>query len=168
MVGLAVFAGSYLVSSRRPALATAATPAGAVAEPAGSTVDDRLMLVVLPFEDLGGSGDPFTSGLSEEVRSRLASLDGLGVISRTTSRRFAANRPPVPELAAELAVDYVVDGTVRWETTEAGERRVRVTPQLVLAAQDRQLWTHSYDATVADVLEVWDSSGAAATLTRTP
>jgi TolB-like protein/Flp pilus assembly protein TadD len=153
---LAVFAASYLLNASRSRPADRVAPAAVTTTPqqAGAATADRLLLVVLPFEDLSGSGDPFTAGLSEEIRSRLASLDGLGVISRATSRKFAEDRPPVPDLAEELGVDYVVDGTVRWQTSASGEWQVRVTPQLILAAEDRQLWTHSYDSTLADVLDL--------------
>jgi tetratricopeptide (TPR) repeat protein len=57
-------------------------------------------------------------------------------------------------MAAELGVDYVLDGTVRWQDSADGTRKVRVTPQLVLAQDDRQIWTNTYDAVLADVFTV--------------
>ncbi|HEX2463713.1 MAG TPA: hypothetical protein VHR17_03745 [Thermoanaerobaculia bacterium] len=111
------------------------------------------MLAVLPFENLGAPEDAyFTDGIGEEIRSRLATIEGLGVISRTTARRFRGeDRPPLEAIAKELAVDFVVEGTVRWQTEEDGTRRVRVTPQLVRVADDVEVWTASYDAVLADV-----------------
>jgi serine/threonine protein kinase len=78
--------------------------------------DTRRMIVVLPFENLGASGDEyFAAGLTEEITSRLATVPGLGVISRTSAMQYKDDRPPLREIGQQLGVDYVLEGTVRWE-----------------------------------------------------
>ncbi len=117
--------------------------------------DGRLMLAVLPFENLGDPEDEyFADGISEEIRSRLAMLDGLGVVSRTTARQFKADRPPLPEIARELKVDYIVEGTVRWQPGPDGGHQVRVSPQLIRVSQDRTVWAESYTSVPANIFEV--------------
>jgi tetratricopeptide (TPR) repeat protein len=71
-------------------------------------------IVVLPFEDLGPASD-FASGLAEELSSRLAVLHGLDVISRNSADRYAKSGKSTKDIGAELRVDYIMSGTVRWE-----------------------------------------------------
>ncbi|HVS61971.1 MAG TPA: protein kinase [Thermoanaerobaculia bacterium] len=122
---------------------------------AGEADITRTMIAVLPFENLGDPADGyFTDGIAEEIRSQLARLEGLGVISRSSTAQYRKGRPPMGRIGEELGVEYVLDGTVRWQPSPDGPSRVRVTPQLVRVAEDTQVWTESYDATVADIFRV--------------
>jgi TolB-like protein/DNA-binding winged helix-turn-helix (wHTH) protein len=107
-------------------------------------------IAVLPFENL--TPDPangfFTDGMHEEILSTLAGrAPDLEVISRTTMMLYRATPKPVTQIAKELGVTHVLEGTVRRE----GDK-VRVTLQLVDARTDRQLWMESFDRTLADAM----------------
>jgi TolB-like protein/DNA-binding winged helix-turn-helix (wHTH) protein len=107
-------------------------------------------IAVLPFENL--SSDPaigfFTDGIHEEILSTLAGrAPDLEVISRTTMMLYRATPKPVTQIAKELGVTHVLEGTVRREGDQ-----VRVTLQLVDARSDHQLWMESFDRTLADAM----------------
>ncbi|MCI0402423.1 MAG: protein kinase [Acidobacteria bacterium] len=106
-------------------------------------------IAVLPLENL--SADPeeeyFVDGMTEELISQLAQISALKVISRTSVMQYKKARKPLPEIARELDVDAVVEGSVR----RAGNR-VRITAQLVHAPSDRHLWAKSYERDLSDVL----------------
>ncbi|HEX9285749.1 MAG TPA: protein kinase [Thermoanaerobaculia bacterium] len=106
-------------------------------------------LVVLPLENL--SRDPeqgfFSDGMTEELIAELGKIRALRVISRTSAMRYRRTTKSVPEIAGELGVDGVVEGSV----LRSGGR-VRVTAQLIHAATDRHLWSESYERDLKDVL----------------
>lgn len=106
-------------------------------------------IAVLPFENL--SGDPgqeyFADGMTEELVTDLGEISGLRVISRQSVMRFKGSRKPLPDIARELGVDAIVEGTV----SRSGNH-VRITANLLHARTDRHLWANSYDSELADVL----------------
>ena len=110
---------------------------------------DVRSLAVLPLDNL--SGDPnqdyFSDGMTEALISKLGMIAGLRVISRTSVMQYKAARRPLPEIARELNVDAVVEGSSQL----VGEH-VRVTVQLIEAATDHHLWSGSYDGELRDVL----------------
>jgi adenylate cyclase len=111
------------------------------------------MLAVLPFKTVGHPEDGyFADGVTEEITSRLASLRGLGVISRTSTDQYRTSNKPLREIARELGVQYVLEGSVRWERPGGGARHVRVTPQLIRVSDDSHLWAQRYDADADSVL----------------
>jgi TolB-like protein/Flp pilus assembly protein TadD len=142
LVALAV-AGAYAIVSR-------------VYSPhEGSRDADLKMLVVLPFENLGHpENDYFADGMTEEITSRLAALSGLGVISRTSAIQYKGAAKPIKVIGQELDVDYVLEGTVRWDEVSDGEARVRVTPQLIRVTDDTHVWTDQYDRVLRDIFSV--------------
>jgi serine/threonine protein kinase/tetratricopeptide (TPR) repeat protein len=106
----------------------------------------KKMLVVLPFENLGAPEDEyFADGIAEEITSRLAAIKDLGVISRTSALHFKNSNKTVQEIGGELKVDYILEGTVKWERESGGGSRVRVTPRLIRVADDSHVWTERYD-----------------------
>jgi len=127
-----------------------------VAGPADSgPVAERKMLVVLPFENLGMADDDyFAAGITEEITSRLAALSGLGVISRTSALHYEDTDKTIRQIGSELGVDYVLEGTVRWEHVVEGESRVRVTPQLIRVSDDTHLWSDRYDHELTNIFAV--------------
>jgi serine/threonine-protein kinase len=113
------------------------------------------MLAVLPFKNLGPSEDAyFADGITEELTSRLASVSGLGVISRTSADQYRDSRKPLREIARDLGANYVLEGSVRWERLPNGRGRVRVTPQLIRVRDDNHLWSHRYDEELSSVFDV--------------
>jgi TolB-like protein/Tfp pilus assembly protein PilF len=111
----------------------------------------KKMLAVLPLEDLGGnaSEEYFVDGLTEELISHLGQLDPkrLGVIARTSAIQYRATKKPIGQIAKELNVGYVLEGSVRREG-----QRVRITAQLIEAQDQTHLWSASYDRNLDDVL----------------
>jgi TolB-like protein/Flp pilus assembly protein TadD len=110
-------------------------------------------LAVLPLENL--SGDPqqdyFSDGMTEELIATLGKLSALRVTSRTSVMRYKKTDKTLPEIAQELNVDAVIEGSV----LRAGDR-VRITAQLIQAATDRHLWAETYDRDLRDVLTLQD------------
>lgn len=116
------------------------------APPAG-----RSMLAVLPFENF--TGDPtqeyFSDGLTEEMISQLGNLDPahLGIIARTSVMHYKHLQEPLTQIAKELGVQYVIEGSVR---RDAG--RVRITAQLIQTKDQTHLWARQYDRDVNNLL----------------
>jgi len=106
-------------------------------------------IAVLPLENLSGdpSQDYFVDGMTDALITELAQIGRLRVISRTSMMRYRGTRKPLPEIARELNVEAVVEGTV----VRVGPR-VRLTAQLIHAPTDRHLWARSYDRELRDVL----------------
>ncbi len=114
----------------------------------------KKLLAVLPFENLCGdtAQEYFADGLTEEMISRLSQLNPkrLGVIARTSAIQYKAPKKSIREIADELRVDYVLEGSVRCQ----GHRRVRITGQLIEAREQTHLWSASYNRELRNVLEV--------------
>src|SRR6204780_5122457 len=106
-------------------------------------------LAVLPFESLSNdaSQDYFADGMTDELISDLGQISALRVISRTSVMGYKHARKPLPQIARELNVDAVVEGTV----LRFGDR-VRITAQLIEAATDKHLWSQSYEGELKDTL----------------
>jgi TolB-like protein/Flp pilus assembly protein TadD len=137
----------------RPEAPTDRGPAGS-ADSAAATGTETPVIVVLPFQNRGSSEDEyFADGMTDEITTRLAGVSGLRVISSSSARQYKKNRPPMKQIAEELGVDYVLDGSVRWARGDSGSR-VRITPQLVRTADDTQLWADSYDRVIEDVFAI--------------
>ncbi|MGA8554428.1 MAG: winged helix-turn-helix domain-containing protein [Candidatus Acidiferrales bacterium] len=106
-------------------------------------------LAVLPLESLSNdaSQDYFADGMTDELISDLGQISALRVISRTSVMAYKHARKPLPQIAHELNVDAVVEGTV----LRSGDR-VRITAQLIEAAADKHLWSQSYEGEMKDAL----------------
>jgi non-specific serine/threonine protein kinase len=114
----------------------------------------RKMVAVLPFENLGAPEDEyFADGITDEIITQLAKLSGLGVISRTSSLQYKGSTKSLREIGSELGVDYVLEGTIRWDKSGA-ESRVRINPQLIQADNDLHLWAERYDAVLTNIFDV--------------
>ena len=108
-------------------------------------------LAVLPLENLSGdpSQDYFADGMTDALITDLANISSLRVVSRTSTMHYKGSHQPLPEIARELKVDAVVEGSV----IRSGNR-VRVNAQLVQASSDRHLWAKVYDRDVREILSV--------------
>ncbi len=112
----------------------------------------RARIVVLPFENLGTAEDAyFAAGMTEEITSRLAGVQALAVTSRTTAMEYDRAGKTLRTVGADLGVEYVLEGTVRWDRSGGGPGRVRITPQLIRVADDSHLWATAYEREMADV-----------------
>ena len=106
-------------------------------------------LAVLPLENLSGdaSQNYFADGMTDELITDLAQISALRVISRTSVMVYKGARKPLPQIAHELNVDAVVEGTV----LRSGDQ-VRITAQLIDASSDKHLWSQSYEGELRDTL----------------
>jgi eukaryotic-like serine/threonine-protein kinase len=112
-------------------------------------------VAVLPFENLGRPDDEyFVSGLADEITDHLATIPGLAVVARSSANKYRKTTKSVRQIGAELGVDYLLEGSVRWEKSPNGTSRVRVSPQLVRVSDEQQMWTESYDKVLASVFDV--------------
>ncbi|MBI3679470.1 MAG: winged helix-turn-helix domain-containing protein [Acidobacteria bacterium] len=109
-------------------------------------------LAVLPFQNL--SGDPnqnyVSDGLTEALISELARMRSLRVISRTSTMRYKESRKAIPQVARELNVGAVIEGSV----ARFGDR-ARVTVQLLDGANDKHLWVETYERDLAEIPKLW-------------
>jgi TolB-like protein len=108
-------------------------------------------LIVLPFANLSGDteDDFFADGIMDEVIAHLSKVGGIRVISRTSAMRYRASERSVPEIAREVGVDAVLEGSVRRTGAD-----VRVTVQLVDGATDGPIWGDQYDRHLENALAV--------------
>ncbi len=113
----------------------------------------ELSIAVLPFDDMSQAGDQgyFADGLAEELISLLSQVPDLKVTSKTSSFSFRDKSVGVPVIAETLGVAHILEGSVRKD----GER-IRVTAQLISAADDSHLWSDTYDRELTDIFVVQD------------
>ena len=108
-------------------------------------------LAVLPLDNF--SGDPaqeyFADGMTDELITDLAKIGALRVISRTSVMRYKGTKKALPEIARELNVDGIIEGSV----TRSGQR-VRITAQLLYGPTDKHLWAETYERDLGDVLSL--------------
>ncbi len=120
-------------------------------EPFQAGTPRRLKLMVLPFQNL--SGDPaqeyLSDGLAEEMITQLARLqpEKLSVVARTTAMHYKGTTRRIGEIARELKLDYVLEGSVRRSGT-----RLRISAQLINACDETHAWAATYDRELADIL----------------
>jgi TolB-like protein/DNA-binding winged helix-turn-helix (wHTH) protein len=115
----------------------------------GSAVPQIRSIAVLPLQNL--SNDPiqeyFSDGMTDALITDLAQISALKVVSRTTALRYKDTHEPLPQIAREMNVDGIVEGTVQ----RSGDH-IRVTAQLIYGPADQHLWARSYDREVEDML----------------
>lgn len=116
----------------------------------GITVVDK-SIAVLPFDDFSPEGDHtwFADGITEEILNSLARTADLQVASRTSSFAYRDSTLEIPEIAENLGVAHILEGSVR----RAGER-LRVTVQLIRAADDKHLWSRNFDGSSEDSIDI--------------
>lgn len=112
-------------------------------------------IVVFPFENLGPPEDAyFAAGITDEIVTSLTGIEDLRVVSRTSAMHYDRTDKSMPEIAADLGVDFVLEGSVRWQKSSDGTSRVRVTPQLMDARTDQQVWASRYDRSMEEIFKV--------------
>ena len=128
-----------------------ATPSRAPETPL--PLPDIPSIAVLPFANLSGDAEQefFADGITEDILTELSRFRDLFVISRTSAFTYKGKNLTVQEVARELGVQYVVEGSVR----KAGNR-VRITAQLIDAETDRHIWAERYDRDLEDIFAIQD------------
>ena len=120
---------------------------------AAAVAAPRVAICVLPFANM--SGDPeqeyFSDGISEDIITDLTKVSALAVVSRNTAFTFKGKHVDVPQVARELKVSHVLEGSVR----KAGGR-VRITAQLIDGASDEHVWAERYDRDLNDIFALQD------------
>ncbi len=113
-----------------------------------------MRIAVLPFENLGDSGDAyFADGMTDAVRGKLSGLPALQVIARHSSTEYKESRKSLKEIGRDLGVEYVLTGTVRWEKS-AGVSQVQVSPELVQISTASTRWHQPFDAALTNVFQI--------------
>jgi TolB-like protein/predicted secreted protein len=120
----------------------------ALADPAG---DERPSIAVLPFADMSPDGDQayFSDGITEEILNTLARVDELKVAARTSAFAFRDRQMDLRAIGDSLGVDYLIEGSVRKSGNE-----LRITAQLIDAADGTHRWSDSYDRALDDVFAI--------------
>jgi TolB-like protein/DNA-binding SARP family transcriptional activator/Tfp pilus assembly protein PilF len=115
-------------------------------------------IAVLPFLDMSPRGDNeyFTDGITEEITTQLSTVPTLKVISRTSAMHYKKSTKPLKQIAGELGVAHVLEGSVR----RFGDT-IRITAQLIDAGADHHLWSRSYDRYAMNVIGVQDEIASA-------
>ncbi|HVN33091.1 MAG TPA: winged helix-turn-helix domain-containing protein [Thermoanaerobaculaceae bacterium] len=112
-------------------------------------------IVVLPFRNLGPPARDFVaSGISDEITTRLAVAHSVGVVSRTSALYCAKASKPVRQIKEELGADYVLEGTVRTDSSQLGESPILVNVLLIRASDDTSLWAARYRSDLAYIADV--------------
>ena len=126
---------------------------GTVAQPSPGPAVRNLSICVLPFANM--SGDPeqeyFSDGISEDIITDLSKVSALSVVARNTAFSFKGKSPNIKEVAHQLGVSHVLEGSVR----KAGGR-VRITAQLIDGAAGDHLWAERYDRELTDIFALQD------------
>lgn len=143
IIGLMALAISFLIYDRG-------------SEPEEVSVAETVLentVAVLPFADMSpdGSQEYFGDGIAEEILNVLVSVDELDVTSRTSAFALKGQNLLIPEIAAKLNVNYIVEGSIR----SAGNR-IRVTAQLINVASDQHMWSQTYDRELTDIFAIQD------------
>jgi adenylate cyclase len=124
--------------------------AGMPEKPPGA-IQEKPSIAVLPFDDLSPEKDQeyFVLGLSEEILNYISNISGLHVTSKTSSFAFKGTNKTIKEIAEILERDYILEGSVR----KAGDS-LRITTQLIDVADDRHLWSETYDRELKDIFKI--------------
>ncbi len=139
-------------SSKTKALAAAARTVETVHE-SPLPLPEKPSIAVLPFENMSGDSahDDFADGVAEEITTALSRFRSLFVIARTSSFTYKGCAVDIAQIARDLGVRYVVEGSFR----KAGNR-VRITAQLVEAASGNHLWADRFDGELGDIFDLQD------------
>jgi adenylate cyclase len=129
------------------------TQSAAVTTAPASSTQQRVSICVLPFSNMSGDLEQeyFSDGISEDIITDLSKVSALAVVSRNTAFTFKGKNVDLPQVARQLKVNYVLEGSVR----RAGGR-VRITAQLIEASSDNHLWAERYDRDLNDIFALQD------------
>ena len=116
---------------------------------------ERIMLAVLPFENLGDPEDAyFADGISDEILTKLSTIPQLGVIARESSFKYRNDEKSIAEIGDALGVQYLLKGAIRWQRTGEGATQVRITPKLISVVDNRNVWAEAYGGSLGDIFSL--------------
>ena len=129
----------------------------ALEQAAAASAQQQPSIAVLPFTNMSGDKEQeyFSDGLAEEIINALAHIPGLKVTARTSAFFFKGKDVRVAQIAHELGVEHILEGSVR-----KGGNRIRITAQLIGAADGFHLWSERYDRELTDIFAVQDEISA--------
>jgi adenylate cyclase len=144
---LAIAVGIWQFYARRP------TEEPASVDKMAFPLPDKPSIAVLPFDNIGGDSeqDYFSDGLAENIITQLSQIHSLFVISRNSSFTYKGKPVKINQVAQELGVRYVLEGSV-----QQAENRIRLTAQLIDAHTGRHLWADRYDRELKDIFSIQD------------
>jgi TolB-like protein/Tfp pilus assembly protein PilF len=158
VVAIGLFVADRFLHRAPARSATAVVPAGKAAGPvtpsaATGPAPTEASIAVLPFVNMSEdkANEYFSDGLTEELLNLLANVPGLRVIARTSSFSYKGKEARIADIARELNVDHVLEGSVR----KSGNR-VRITTQLIRSSDSSHLWSETYDRDLTDIFAVQD------------
>jgi TolB-like protein/Tfp pilus assembly protein PilF len=145
-----IAAGLMIFQILRPKLGTIAPASDSISSPATSKIESK-SIAVLPFDNLSRDPDNafFAEGVQDEILTRLAKVADLKVISRTSTQHFKSAPENLPQIAKQLGVTNILEGTV-----QKSSNQVRVNVQLINALTDAHLWAEIYDRKLTDLFTV--------------
>ena len=126
---------------------------GAVAPAASKAQTVRASICVLPFANMSGEAEQeyFSDGISEDITTDLSKVSALEVVARNTAFAFKGQSPDVKDVARQLSVSHVLEGSVR----KAGNR-IRINAQLIDGSTGKHLWADRFDRDLTDIFEIQD------------
>jgi adenylate cyclase len=147
IIGLGGLAGWYLYIEQTKRIAPASV------EKMAFPLPDKPSIAVLPFDNLSGDPDQdyFSDGLSEEIITALSKVPRMFVIARNTTFTYKGQAVKVQQVAEELGVRYVLEGSIR-----KYENKIRITAQLIDATAGHHLWAERYDRDLKDIFALQD------------
>lgn len=157
-----MFLQKYHTANADPAHPTALSRSAAIVPPVRVRDESgAAALAVLPLENFSGdpAQDHVANAMTEALITELSQMKGIRVISRTSSMHYRGVGKALPEIARELAVDWIVEGSL-----VTGGGRVRVSSQLIDASKDEHVWAASYDRGFQDALSL--QAGLASVIAR--
>jgi TolB-like protein len=115
-----------------------------------SDSDKEFSIAVLPFDDMSQANDNewFCDGVTESILTKLSKINGLTVLSRTSVKQYKNHEKTIPEIAAELGVDYILEGSVRKQNND-----LLITAQLI-NANDKHIWADDFEGTKDDIFAI--------------
>jgi serine/threonine-protein kinase len=115
----------------------------------------EIRIAVLPFRNVGDPANVhFSDGVTEAITTHLSGIGSLGVIARTSANQYRNAGKSVREIGGELDVDYVIEGSVQWWRTAAGQDTLRVTAALVRTRDEKRAWSNDFGAAGVGLFDV--------------
>ena len=151
--GVVIAAAAFLATNHKaePRVAPETTAETKPAAPAAEAKISEKSIAVLPFANMSDEKDNafFTDGIQEDILTNLALVHEIRVVSRTSVEQYRETKKPMRQIAKELGVAYILEGSVR----RAGNK-VRVTGQLIHAETDEHVWAKAYDRDMTDIFAI--------------
>jgi serine/threonine protein kinase/tetratricopeptide (TPR) repeat protein len=120
-----------------------------------SQQSEKIMLAVLPFENLGDPEDEYLAdGVIDEIRNDIGRLDRLKVIARVSSQKYKGSDSSVSQIAASLGARYVLTGTLRFQDASLDSGSVRISAELIDVNDESQLWGNVFEVSLVDLFDM--------------